>query len=184
VETEAEASPPTRPPGRGVITPGHYTATLGAITLIVSLFLPWYTLNLPPGAEEALDEQTRGLPEGLRELSRSFAQELIDSVGGTAWEVFSSADIVLLACGIVVLGVTLWTLATRGASTALPPARAARLIALVGAGASALVVVKILDQPGPNLLLDLDYGPFVALAGTVAMALGGLAARDRARNVA
>jgi hypothetical protein len=175
MEVEAAASPT----GRGSITPGHYAATLGAITLIVSLFLPWYSLNLPPGAEEALDAQTRGLPDALRELSRSFAQELIDSVGGTAWEVFSSADVVLLGCGIIVLVLTLSTIATRGSSTPLTPARAARLTALVGAGASALVVVKILDQPGPNVLLDLDYGPFVALAGAVAMALGGLAAGER-----
>jgi hypothetical protein len=183
MEAEAEASPPAPPTGGGPITPGHYAATLGAITLIVSLFLPWYSVNLPPGAEEALDEQTRGLPEALRELSRSFAQELIDSVGGTAWEVFSSADVVLLGCGIIVLVLTLSTIATRGASTALTPARAARLTTLVGAAASALVVVKILNQPGPDVLLDLDYGPFVALAGAVAMVLGGLAAGERTPKI-
>jgi hypothetical protein len=184
VGIEAEASQPAIPVRRSPIAPGHYVAALGAIALIVSLFLPWYSLNLPPGAQQALDAETEGLPESLRELGRSLVQEVLDSVGGTAWEVFSSTDIVLFVCAILVLVLALFSIATRGASNALSPATTARLIGLVGTGAAALVVVKMLDQPGPNMLLDLDYGPFVALGGAAAIAFGGWSAGERAMKTA
>jgi hypothetical protein len=48
----------------------------GAIALIISLFLPWYGLELPSGLSRAIDTQTQGLPEGLRDLGRSIFDKL------------------------------------------------------------------------------------------------------------
>lgn len=181
---EAQASKPAAPAPRSPVPRGHYVAAVGAIALIVSLFLPWYSLNLPPGAQEALDAETEGLPEALRELGRSFLMEVLDSVGGTAWEVFSSADIVLCVCGVIVLLLTGLSIAARGGSMTPSPAATARLIGLIGTGTAAFVIVKMLDQPGPNVLLDVDYGPYVALGGCAAIAFGGWSAAERARQIA
>jgi hypothetical protein len=179
---EAEASQPAAPGRRGPVARGHYVAAVGAIGLIVSLFLPWYSLNLPPGAREALDAETRRLPEGIRELGRSFVEEVLGGVGGTAWEVFSSVDIVLLACAVLVLVMTLFVVITGGGSTVLRPTSAGRAIGLLGTGAAGLIVVKMLDQPGPNVLLEVDYGAYVALGAAAVIAFGGWSAGESAQR--
>jgi hypothetical protein len=179
---EAEASQPAAPGRRRPVARGHYVAAVGAIGLIVSLFLPWYSLNLPPGAQEAIDAETERLPEGIRELGRSFVEEILEGVGGTAWEVFSSVDIVLLVCAVLVLVLSLSAIITRGASTMLGPATTARAIGLLGTGAAGLIVVKMLDQPGPNVLLEVDYGPYVALGAAAAIAFGGWSAGDSSQR--
>jgi hypothetical protein len=182
VGTEAGSPQPGAPGRRLPVAPGHYVAAAGAIGLIVSLFLPWYSLNLPPGAREVLDAETENLPEAIRELGRSFVEEILGGIGGTAWEVFSSVDVILLVCAVLVLAMSLFVMITGGASTLLGPATTGRAIGLVGTGAAVLIVVKILDQPGPNVLLDVDYGAYVALGAAAAIAFGGWSAGESARR--
>jgi hypothetical protein len=132
------------PHGRGRV--GHYVAALGAIALIGSLWLDWYGLDLPPL---------------IRDLFAGTS---------TGWEAFSSADVVLLSCGLAVLALTALALATNAA------ARVGLVTALIGSVATGLVIVKIFDQPGPDQLIGVQEGAYVALVGSIAIVLGGLAA--------
>jgi hypothetical protein len=80
------------------------------------------------------------------------------------------ADVVLLSCGLAVLALTALALATNAA------ARVGLVTALIGSVATGLVIVKIFDQPGPDQLIAVREGAYVALVGSIAIVLGGLAA--------
>jgi hypothetical protein len=124
---------------------GNYLAALGGIALIGSLWLDWYGLDLPP-------------------LIRAFF-----SGTRTGWESFSSADVILLSCGLAALVLT-------ALAVAMNAARLGLVTALIGSVATGLVIVKILDQPGPDALITVEEGAYVALVGALAIVAGGLAA--------
>jgi hypothetical protein len=160
---------------------GQYLGALGALVLIASLFMPWFQADLSAvptdDLERALDdlgllgELGRAILQGVADLERS----LEDRIGGNAWELFSTVDIVLLVCAVAVLALTL---ASTGAlrPLALHPVTAALLATIAGAVATGLVIVKLVDQPDPALLLEPDYGIYVALGAAVAITVGNLSA--------
>jgi hypothetical protein len=59
------------------------------------------------------------------------------------------------------------------------PEAIAGLIAPAGLAATLLVVWKPIDQPDPREFFSLEYGAYVALAGALAIALGGWASDSR-----
>jgi hypothetical protein len=157
---------------------GHYVAAAGAMALVVSLFLPWYSLELGSVLGQALNTQAQALPEGLREVGEAIASRLASGLSGTGWEVFEGTDIALLVCAIVVFGLTVLATGISPGISANPDAIAA-LIAPAGLAATLLVVWKLIDQPDPHQLFSVEPGAFVALSGALAMALGGWGASSQ-----
>jgi hypothetical protein len=154
---------------------GQYLAGLGGIALIVSLFLKWYTVGLPPGTEQAINDELQGLPEGYRDFAQQFGQSLVNSVsnlGGNAWEAFGTADLALLGCGLVALCATVVAL---GIVPSIRPDHdgLAKLSRVAGMVAVGIVVVKMFDQPDPSEIWKLASGPYVALGAAAAIAFGG-----------
>jgi hypothetical protein len=160
------------------VAAGLYLVGAGAITLIISLFLTWYGLALPSNFGQELNAGTEQLPPELRDFGQVFGKVIVDSfanVGGTAWEMFELADVVLFGCAIVALCTVLAAMGF-GEWRNVRATELARLSAVAGTIAVGTVLVKMFDQPEPAQLFELEVGPFVALAGAAAMALGGSAA--------
>jgi hypothetical protein len=89
-----------------------------------------------------------------------------------AWSAFGGTDALLAGAAALVL-----VAAVAAAGDRVDTEAAARGIAAVGAAALGLVVLKLVDQPGPDALLDVRVGAWVAAAGGALMLAGGLAAR-------
>ena len=62
---------------------------------------------------------------------------------------------------------------TATSRTVALPVAASALTAGLGIAAVAMVLGRMLFQPGPNGLVDLKFGIFLALIGAVAVAYGG-----------
>jgi len=137
---------------RGWLTVGRGVASLGAAVTIGSLFMSWYGLSLP-------DEATS-------ELGPLVVSSLQEGARRDAWQIFEQTDVALLCLSMAVLIIALMP----GTSAAT------RLIGWAGLAATALVVWHLIDQPGPNLLVSIEPGAWLALAGTLAMAAGGAGA--------
>jgi hypothetical protein len=134
----------------------------GALAVIASLWLPWYGVSIPDAVRQAVDDQTGQLPPGFAEFARGILAALPKSIQLTGWQAFEGADVAIaLIAGVAALSVLM----------------AIDLRAVLGAaGAIAgLVVVHMLDQPGPNQIVSVKVGPWVALAGAAAIALSARA---------
>jgi hypothetical protein len=80
------------------------------------------------------------------------------------------ANLVILAAGVAAVGLAIVTVTSR--TIALPVAASA-LTATLGIGAVAMVLLRMLFQPGPNGLTDLKFGIVLALFGALVVAYGG-----------
>lgn len=126
----------------------------GALLLLVALFLGWYGVDL----QAARVQEAERLSDAALSGSRL-----------TGWEAFSAID-VLLAVAAVTGAATGLVPVLRGGAALVPWASG---IATGAAGLAALVIVyRIIDQPGPDGVLSLRAGPFVALAGALLMTYG------------
>jgi hypothetical protein len=92
-----------------------------------------------------------------------------------AWSVFGGTDTLLAGAAALVL-----VAAVAAASDRVDTDAAARGIAAVGAAALALVVLKLVDEPGPDALVDVRPGAWAAAMGCALMVAGGVAARPPA----
>jgi hypothetical protein len=133
---------------------GELIAAVGGIVLLFALlFLNWYSV----GASVAT-------PLGDVSVGAEFGAWDRQGFLGTL------ANLVILAAGIAAVGLAVLTAMSR--TVALPVAASA-LTATLGIGAVVLVVGRMIFQPLPNELVDLEVGIFIALAGAVAVAVGG-----------
>jgi hypothetical protein len=130
-------------------------AGLGGILLLVSLFLRWFGVDLPPA----------------RGNLQPFAAEDL-----TGWSAFTVVDIVLAILAVLAILVPVLSVATRG------PAKSIGIAVIASATgwlAVLLVVVRLLDPPGPNGAVDVRYGAWLALAGAILAWVGSwLSLRD------
>ena len=126
---------------------GDILSASGALILLISLFLPWFTVDL--------DEN--------QELCGATADSC------TAWETFNVLDLLLLA-GCVAPFILVWIVA-RGNELSWPPGE---VTAIVGIAASALILYNgMIDRVGDaRESVHLDIGWFVGLAGALIMLLG------------
>jgi len=130
----------------------------GALTVVLSLWLPWYGVSIPRALRQAFDAQAGQLPPGLADFARGLLDALPATIRVNAWQAFEGADVALaLLAGAVAVSVVL--------------AIDARAVLGAAAAIGGLVLVHILDQPGPNQIVSVKVGPWVALAGAAAIAL-------------
>lgn len=88
----------------------------------------------------------------------------------TAWEAFGVLDILLALLALVPLGLVL-TQATRS-SPSIPVAFSV-LATLAGALAALLILCRIVDQPGPNDVVDVQLGAWLGFLAALVIAGGG-----------
>ncbi len=127
--------------------------------LVLALFAPWYAVDLSGPARDELSSQTGQLPAALGQFTRELLSVLPDRIVGNGWEVFEKTDIVLLCCGLA-------------ASFAALLGRF-DVAALAGGAAIVTTVAVMVDGPGPGgAIVEMQWGPWAALAGAVALTIG------------
>jgi len=124
------------------LRPGDLLAAVGAVALLVVMFLDWYSLEGAVG---------------------------VRSIGLTAWQAFGLTDVILAIAALAAIGLAVLTAARR--SPALPVA-ASVVSATLGVVAVVLVFYRILNQPGPNEFVEVKLGAFLGFLAAVALAVG------------
>jgi hypothetical protein len=162
---------------------GWGVSALGAIVLIVSVFLPWYALGLSANGIAFVQQLDN---EDVQRFGNATLQNEIGSMHAhlnalagrqlvtiTAHQAFSTIGVVLLVAGGLGVLIALLALA-RESSSDLDGA--APLLAVLGAAAAACVLYRMAVRPveSPDLVLTLREGAWLALLGSLALIVGGL----------
>lgn len=151
----------------GTGKPGQSLAALGGLGLAISLWLPWYTVDIPQAALNTVAQLSQQFG-ALGPLVRSGAK-LISQLGPfhmTAWQAFKTTPDVLLVAAIIGGGLALLALADRAGSTS-------GLTMLAGAVGALLVGYRIAVPPGQNSFVSPTWGIYVGLLSSLAMLAGG-----------
>ena len=139
------------------IRTGELIAAIGGLILLVAMFaFDWYEIS------------------GFGGLVEQFGEAVGVETGIKAWDgqgfLGTIANLVILAAAVA--AVTLAILAATSRNVALPVAASA-ITAGLGIGAVVMVVLRMIFQPGPNEVVDLRFGIFLALIGAAIVAYGG-----------
>ena len=126
---------------------GEIVAGAGGVLLLVSLFLDWYSVS-PELLFGALDRQLRGVD---------------------AWAAFSIVDILLALVALLSIALALSQVVGRG--PALPVALGV-VTTTLGLAATLLTLYRIVNQPGPNELIEVEAGAWIGLVACLAVFLG------------
>jgi hypothetical protein len=126
---------------------GDIISGIGGLILLMSLFLPWYSVDLGENV--------------------SLCGAANDSC--TAWQTFKFLDFLLLA-GCAAPFILVWIIA-RGHKLSWPPGE---VTAIVGITATALILYNgVIDRAGNQpSSIHLDFGWYLGLAGSLLLLLG------------
>jgi hypothetical protein len=152
---------------------GHVAALAGAVVTAAALWLPWYEIQLGALARGALGAETQKLPNGLGELARGLASILPETISGTGWETLGGADAALIVGAVLVAALVLAAGGAFGPGVQVDGATAGRIIGVLGVAGTIIVVQHALSRPGPDEIVTLRAGVWVALAGTLITAFAG-----------
>lgn len=135
---------------------GEWTAAGGAAALLVTLFLPWFGVKLPPS-------------------SGNLAAPVLAVAGGGDTNGWDTLGWVVLVLALAAIGCGMWLAAANALDRPVAQAVAASaLTASVGTFAFvALALRALVFQPGPNDLVVLRYGAYLGLLAALILAVGG-----------
>lgn len=146
---------------------GQALAVLGAAGLVASLWLPWYTIQIPQAALNSATQMAKQLG-ALGPLITSGAR-LISQLGPfhlTAWQAFNTTPAVLLVVAIVGGGLAGLALTDRAGNTS-------QLTMLGGIVGALLVGYRIAVPPGQGDFVHPAWGSYMALVSALMMVVGG-----------
>ena len=137
---------------------GEMVAAVGGVVLLIAMFaFDWYEIS-----------------GGVGGLLEQFGEAIDVDTGIKAWDgqgFFGTiANLVILAAGVAAIALAILTATAR--SVALPVAASA-ITAGLGIGAVAMILLRMVFQPGPNEVVDLRFGILLALVGAGIVAYGG-----------
>jgi hypothetical protein len=162
------------------LRPGHLVTLAGAAVTALALWLPWYAVTLPQEFRRAVADGA--VPGTLGQLAREIISALPEHMDATGWQALDGIDVALLVIAVVVAGAVLVAAGAAAPGIQVDLAGAARVATVAGAAATGFVLLKLVDQPGPNEIVSVRYGAWVALAGGALMLAGGrMASRDAAQ---
>ena len=140
---------------------GEWLAVVGAAALLVTLFLPWFAVELP-------STQGQGQGSGILNLLNTYSK----GSWGSGWDALGWLTILL---ALAAIGCGLWLALTNALNRPVAQAVAAGVLtASIGTFAfAALVLRALIFQPGPNDLVVLRYGAWLGLLAALILALGG-----------
>jgi hypothetical protein len=143
---------------KGRLRAGEAIAMVAAILLFVLMFFDWY------GAKATTSAETLG---GV----------VTGTGGGSAWDTLEVIPLFLMLAIVVAVGAAILRLGGSDWKPAIPPAAA---VCVLGLLASVLILIRIVDPPGPSgALSELAYEStlklpvFLALAAALGIAYGG-----------
>lgn len=134
-------------------TLGDRIAVVGAVGLIASLFMAWYSLDVSDPAF-GLDPLLAGIIENATRITAFTALEFLD------W-VFLGIGVGIV---VVVVGMAM------GRIDESPR----RFIESAGSVTALAIIFRMVDRPGSRAVTDLETGVWVALVGALLIAVGGM----------
>jgi hypothetical protein len=144
---------------------GEWLALVGAAALLVTLFLPWFGVQLP---QVTVQQQQQFGGGGVLNVLSTYE---VDSPG-SGWDALGWLVIVIV---LVAVACAAW-LALANA-TARPVAQlVAASVLTATAGTLAIVVLALralVFQPGPNDFVVVRYGAWLGLLAALILAVGG-----------
>jgi hypothetical protein len=162
---------------------GWLVSALGAIVLVVSVFLPFYGVGLTARAvafmQQLQSEQVQRFGNAALQGELGTLHARVGALAGqqigsvTAHQVFSTISVVLLIAGGLGVLIALLPLAREGSPES---DGTGQWLALLGAIAAVCVLYRMAVRPTEDevLSLTLREGAWLALLGSVAMVAGGL----------
>jgi hypothetical protein len=157
---------------------GHFLALVGALLAVVSLWRPWYRVELPPAFRDLFSSggQLGSDPGLLGQLVRGMATALPGSVSLSGWDALKGADVALTVAAAAVVATVL---AASGAISGMrvDAGLAARVAALAGAVVLGVAAWHVVKTPGDGPASDWVHvggGLWLAVGAGVAMLGGGL----------
>lgn len=131
---------------------GELIAGICGVLLLIVMFISWYGVGGSVG---------------------DFAEAAGVDTSVSAWGAFSYTDLILFITAAVAIGAGV--LAATGRSVALPVA-ASVIVTILGILAALLVLYRIINQPGPNEVIDVRFGAYLGLLLCIGIAAGGFMA--------
>lgn len=131
---------------------GELIAGICGVLLLIVMFFSWYGIG---GAAGSI-------------LSAANVDTTVN-----AWKAFDFIDIVLFVAAIVAIGAAV--LSASGRSVALPVA-ASVIVTVLGIIVALLVLYRIINQPGPNDVVDVKFGAYLGFLLCLGIAGGGFMA--------
>jgi hypothetical protein len=133
---------------------GEQIAGVAAVLLIIDMFLNWYSANL----NSALQAQ---------------ADRFGIDTNADAWQVFSTTDILIFITAVAALVMVGTRVTGRSANL---PVSLPLVVALLGAFTTLVVLWRIINQPGENEFVNVEYGAYLGLLLLVALTYGAVQA--------
>jgi hypothetical protein len=160
---------------------GHFLALAGALAAFGSLWRPWYAIEIPQQLRDVFSGSgALGRDPGLLgEMARGLAAALPSSLSASGWRELEGADIALCVGALAVVALVLGAAGAFGGVVRIDPQRIGSLVAAVGTAGLVIVVVHLVDKPGPSGASDYVHfasGIWIALGGCAAVLAGGLMA--------
>jgi hypothetical protein len=145
-------------PRRPRLQAGEAIALVAAVLLFILMFFDWFGTKATTGAE-------------------SLGGVVAGSGGGSAWDTLEVIPLFLMLAIVVTVGAAFLRLSGSDWKPAIPPAAA---ICVLGLLAAVLILIRIVDPPGPSGALSelafestLRLPIFLALAAALGIAYGG-----------
>jgi hypothetical protein len=133
---------------------GEKIVGAAAILLFIDMFLHWYSANVNDRVAAAASAQ------GV-------------STAVNAWDAFSTTDILLTITILVALAMV----GTRAMARPVNlPVSLPLVVAALGALMTLLVLWRIINQPGPNDFINVEYGAYLGLILIAALTYGAIEA--------
>jgi hypothetical protein len=131
---------------------GELIAGVCGVLLLIVMFFSWYGIGGSAGSI----------------LSAANIDTTVN-----AWKAFDFIDLLLFVTAIVAIGAAV--LAASGRSVALPVA-ASVVVTVLGIIVTLLVLYRIINQPGPNDVVDVKFGAYLGFLICLGIAVGGFLA--------
>lgn len=132
------------------VSPGQRIAAIAGGLLFIDLWMHWYSANFN-SAQQAL------------------ADRLGVQSSATAWQAFSTTDILIAIAALIAVSGAVFAASGRPWPV---PIGWAQLASLVGAAITLLILYRIVNQPGPNKEINVEWGAYVGFLLAAAMTYG------------
>lgn len=133
------------------------TLAIAGIVLFVVTFLSWYGVSVP---------DVKGV-----DTSALLAASGVDTTAN-AWQAFDWIDLLMLVTAVAAIAPAALRLAGQNVGFDFKQAAAG-----LGVASAVLVAYRILNEPGPDKLIDVKYGAWLGLLACIGVAVTAAQAR-------
>jgi hypothetical protein len=140
---------------------GEWLAVVGAAALLVTLFLPWFGVEVP-----SAEQQDQGT--GVLNILHTYST----GSWGSGWDALGW---LVIAIVLAAIGCAAWLAFANAAGRPVAQSVAASVLTATAATLALVVLAlrALVFQPGPNVLVVVRYGAWLGLLAALILAVGG-----------